>query len=364
MPKAIHVAFGLAFFLFALPAFGDTYRREDLRLPMAEAGPRGLETLFVRPAAPGKYPLAIISHGSPRKASDKSGMTPNAYYPTALEFARRGFAVAVVMRRGYGGSGGNDVERTHSCADPDYVTSGRNSAQDIRAAIKALSVRADVDATRILAVGQSAGGFATVALTADPPPGLVAAISFAGGRGSKGDFEVCNEARLAAAFQGFGKTSRVPMLWIYTANDRYFAPSLADKLHAAFTGAGGRAEFIRAPAFGKDGHQLFSGGIRLWTPMVDAFLAKQRLALSAATMDLPPLPDLQPPPQLSSRGREAFGNYLRAGTHKAFAVSSDGHFGWRTGRRTVKEAIDDALKSCQGGGKDCRVMFVDDAAAR
>ncbi len=353
----------IAFALFALPAFGETYHREDLYLPMAAAGKRGLETMFLRPDVPSKFPLVVISHGAPRKASDKAGMAPTSYYPHAMEFARRGFAVAVVMRRGYGGSGGGDVKRTHSCSDPDYVTSGRNSAQDIKAAIKALAQRPDVDGTRILAVGQSAGGFATVALTADPPPGLVAAISFAGGRGSRSDFVICNEGNLAAAFGRFGKTSRVPMLWIYTANDRFFAPAVADKLYGAFSGAGGKAEYIHAPAFGKDGHQLFSGGIRLWTPIVDAFLAKQNLVLRTNPMDLPPLPDVATPPQLSYRGRETFNRYLRAGTHKAFAVSSDGHFGWRTGRRTIKEATDDALKFCRGGAKDCRIVFVDDAPA-
>ena len=60
--------------------------------------------------------------------------------------------------------------------------------------------RPDIDATRIISVGQSAGGFATVALTADPPAGLVAAISFAGGRGSPRDGEVCADERLVAAF--------------------------------------------------------------------------------------------------------------------------------------------------------------------
>ncbi len=227
-----------------------------------------------------------------------------------------------------------------------------------------MAQRPDIDGTRVLAVGQSTGGFATVALTADPPPGLIAAINFAGGRGSKANFVVCNEDQLIDAFRTFGKTSRVPMLWVYTANDRYFAPPVADKLYAAFSASGGQAEYIHAPAFGKDGHQLFSGGISYWTPIVNAFLAKQNLVLRPAPMDLPPLPAVTPPPQLSSRGRETFfEKYVRGGRHRAFAVSSDGHFGWQAGKRNIEEAKSGALKFCRGVAKECRIVFIDDAPA-
>ncbi len=53
--------------------------------------------------------------------------------------------------------------------------------------------------------------------------------------------------------------------------------------------------------------------------------------------------------------------YLRAGTHKAFAVTADGHFGWATGKRTVDEAETTALKFCEGAqGRGCKIVFVDD----
>jgi dienelactone hydrolase len=344
----------------------ETYTREELRIPMREAGPRGLEALLIRPDAPGKYPLVIISHGTPRKPEDRARMTPWTYYPNAMEFARRGFAVAMVMRRGYGDSGGSYAELVGSCDQPDYVRSSRIATRDIRSAIVALAKRPDIDGSRILAVGQSTGGLATVALTADPPPGLIGAISFAGGRGSKSDFVVCNKARLVAAFQTFGRTSRIPMLWVYTANDHYFAPPLAAKLHAAFTEAGGKAQFIQAPAFGKDGHSLFSlNGIARWTPYVDGFLVTQKLAQRDQPMALPPLPAVTAPLQLSRGGRETFEKYLRAGQHKAFAITENGGFGWQTGRRSTDEAKADALKFCQGDkNRICRIVFIDDEAAQ
>jgi dienelactone hydrolase len=114
--------------------------------------------------------------------------------------------------------------------------------------------RIDVTTNRFVAVGVSAGGFASVALSADPPQGLAAAISFAGGRGSRADDDVCDEDSLVKAFATLGRTARIPMLWIYAQNDRFFGPALAHRMHAAFTGAGGRAQLIDLPAFGDDGH--------------------------------------------------------------------------------------------------------------
>ncbi|MBI1204631.1 MAG: prolyl oligopeptidase family serine peptidase [Rhodopseudomonas sp.] len=356
--------FALIVALLATPAGAQTYHREDLRIPMREAGAAGLEAMLLRPDAPGRYPLVLLSHGAPRDGRDRAKMTATSQYPVAMEFARRGFAVAVVMRRGYGNSGGGFAENRRGCSDPDYVTPTKTAVRDLKAAIHALSARSDIDGSRIVAVGQSAGGLATVGLAADPPPGLVAAISFAGGRGSRADYDVCRADRLVAAFHTFGKTARVPMLWVYTANDHFFAPPLADKLYAAFTGAGGNADYIHAPAFGKDGHQLFSSaGIPLWTPYVDAFLAQHKLTQRAKPMDLPPLPNLKPPPQLSARGREAFALFLRAGPHKAFAVNPGGYFGWRSGRRSTEDAVAGALEFCRSAGaKDCRIFVVDDKA--
>lgn len=350
--------------LFIAPAAAQNYIREDFRVPREGTGGKGLEALFVRPAEPGRYPLVILSHGAPRKAEERPKMTPAGFYNSAIEFARRGFAVAIVMRRGYGDSGTELVERSGPCNNPDYIGSGRAGASDIKAAIAALGKRSDVDATRVIAVGQSAGGLASVALAADPPPGLVAVINFAGGRGSRADFDVCKEDRLIAAFGAFGKTSRLPMLWVYTANDHFFEPKLAEKFHDAFKAGGGRVQFIRAPAFGKDGHQLFSvGGIPQWTTYVDGFLADNNLSQRASPAPLPSLPALTPPSQLSARGRESFDRYRLALGSKAFAVSSDGYFGWQSGRRNMEEARQGALRLCEDDKRKCDIVFIDNAPA-
>ena len=79
--------------------------------------------------------------------------------------------------------------------------------------------------------------------------------------------------------------------------------------------------------------------------MVDRFLREQNLG----TRDLLAVPHaaaLSPPPRLSEKGRAEFADYLAASPHKAFAVSPNGAFGYRSGRRTAQEAQDEALAAC------------------
>jgi hypothetical protein len=155
------------------PAAAGEFVREELRVPFAAAGPRGLEALLIRPAGTERYPLALISHGAPREADKRPGMTPNRFHVQAVEFARRGFAALVVMRRGYGNSGGGYAENSGPCDRRNYLIAAKASVSDLRAAIDAMNKRSDVTTQGMIAVGISAGGFASVALTADPPPGLV-----------------------------------------------------------------------------------------------------------------------------------------------------------------------------------------------
>ena len=337
-------------------AAGEFYR-EDLRIPMAAAGPRGLEAMLIRPAGTSRYPLALLSHGAPRDDAARPNMTPNGLYMQALELARRGFAALVVMRRGYGGSDGVYAESSGPCNRRDYLIAASASAADLRAAIDAMNHRVDVTTQGMLAIGVSAGGFASIALSADPPPGLAAVISFAGGRGSRADDDVCDEDALVRAFATLGKKSRTPMLWVYAANDKFFRPELAHRMYAAFTAAGGRARFIDAPAFGNDGHTLFSAnGASIWTPMVDDFLRDMNLG----SRDLIAAPTLPVPRQLGEKGRSGFATYLAGRPRKAFAVSPNGAFAFRSGLRTPAEAEAAALAECAKFAPNCSLYATDD----
>ncbi len=316
--------------------------------------------MLIRPAGDRRYPLALMTHGSPRKAEARRQMNPGRFHIQAIEFARRGFAVLIVMRRGYGLSDGNYAEGASQCGRSDYLRAAKETARDLRAAVEAMRTRSDLTTQGMIAVGQSAGGLGAIALAADPPQGLVAVINFAAGRGSRGDNDVCGEDALVAAFGDLGRTARLPMLWVYAENDLYFRPELARRFHAAFQATGGVAKFVAAPVFGQDGHSLFSAsGAPIWTPMIDAFLREENLGLRVLLP--PPAADALPPPvQFGERGREAFKQYLLAGDHRAFAVSKSGRYGWRSGMRSEREARVSALEACERTGESCSIYAVDE----
>lgn len=362
----------LALFMLANAAsnaMAQRYVEREVRIPFASAGRDGLDALLVYVDLPGKHPLVVLTHGSARSVEQHANVTPWQQLPQALWFARRGWVALVVVRRGYGTSGGSpDTDHGGHCserrAEPtDYASVGLYAADDMRAAIEYGRGLPEVDGTHIVAAGVSSGGFATVALTANPPPGLVAAISFAGGRGSQADHDVCDPGNLINAFHEFGKRSRVPMLWIYAQNDKFFWPELAQKFETAFRSGGGRDRLVIAPPDGEDGHHLFYD-VPAWSGMVDIFLQQQSLAPLSELLPEVQAPEIPPPAGLSEDGLHAFHNYLILGPHKAFAVSASS-FGMSTGRRTSDDARKIAMDNCKhtAKGKDqCKVVFVDETS--
>lgn len=343
-------------------------RLDALKIPAAIAGSNGpatyeLEAIVLRPDDRLPHPLAVLNHGSPRSADARPAMSPYGMWAQAVAFARRGWVAVAFMRRGYGRSEGGWVENYSSCANPDYATAGRTAASDIAAVARFMATQSYVARGKWISVGVSAGAFATVALTADAPRDLVAAISFAPGRGSSGPDTVCGERQLVSAFAQYGRTSRIPLLWVSAENDHFFGLRLVAQLTAAFSNAGGNVTFVKTPPFGSDGHQLFNtaSGIPIWSPIVDRFLASNNLVLRDKLMDVP-LPDVRPPSMLNGRGREAFATYLASGPNKAFAVGSDSHFGWATGRRTIDQAVKDAVGFCVSAAK-CTIVNVNNKPA-
>ena len=86
-----------------------SYNQQSWWVPMQEASrsitPHLLEARVYRPAGTGPFPLVTINHGAPRPGTDVQQARPG-FAAAARWFVRRGFAVVVPMRRGYGHSGG------------------------------------------------------------------------------------------------------------------------------------------------------------------------------------------------------------------------------------------------------------------
>ena len=104
----------------------------ELRIPTSESGDQGLEAVMVRPNDNTPHPLALMTHGSPRDAAERSESTPLRFIPQAREFARRGWTVVIVMRRGFGDSGGSYVENADACGrSPDIAGATQEAVKDL-----------------------------------------------------------------------------------------------------------------------------------------------------------------------------------------------------------------------------------------
>lgn len=234
-----------------------------------------LDALEVVPAVSGRLPLAVISHGTPRLASDRPRMQPGQYQDIGQWFANHGFAVVIPMRRGYDHSEGDWVEGTGDCRNPDYVRAGRTGAEDIEAVVSYMRRQAFVDPNRVVLIGHSAGGWASLAAASEGPPGVVAAILFAPGRGSFAPDQVCRPDNLATAAYTFGRSTRIPTLWLYAENDHYFSPTIAHDVFGAFHDAApAPTQFVAAPACAKDGHALIHRCPDVWHDVVETFVQK------------------------------------------------------------------------------------------
>ena len=146
--KPLHATFAtLALVILGLSrAAAQDLVEESLRIPMPEAGKKGLEAFMVRPNDSAPHPLALLTHGTPRAATDRADVTSLNLVPQAREFARRGWTAVIVVRRDYGTSGGSYAEDGRVCSShPDYIDEGKESAKDLRFSIAYLSTVPQVD---------------------------------------------------------------------------------------------------------------------------------------------------------------------------------------------------------------------------
>lgn len=255
---------------------------ELVRIPQGEAM---LLTRICRPA-PGSLAagqparIAIFSHGRAPAAAGRAALQPlSCANEAARWFTAHGFLLIAPLRIGYGQTGGPDVESVPCTPSRDYVAAADIAARAIAAAIAYAETLPDVRKDAILLIGQSAGGLASIAYARHPSPAVSGVINMAGGNGGHlhgKDNAICHPDRLIEAAGRIGATSRIPELWVYAANDSYFAPDIAAAMHLAFTQAGGTAALIQPGAFGSDGHRLFlaRGGAAVWGGMVARYLGK------------------------------------------------------------------------------------------
>jgi dienelactone hydrolase len=236
-------------------------------------------TTVLRPKGPGPFPLVIVNHGSTQNAAQRAKARPPSYSVLSQWFVRRGYVVAVPQRPGHGSTGGPYLEEQGDCVRADFAQAGRGAADSIETALRYFTGQPYVRRDRVVIVGQSAGGWGALALEGRKPQGAVAVIVFAPGRGGRSNGRPnsnCAPGRLVDTAGQFGRTARIPTLWIAAENDSYFGPALSRRMVDAYRAAGGIVEYRLLPPYGKDGHSLIEmkDADKIWGPLIESFLAK------------------------------------------------------------------------------------------
>lgn len=347
-------------------------REEQLKLPVTVQdfyGRREARTITVttfRPPGEGPFPLLVLNHG--RAALDRrAGQGRHRFEPQARYFVSLGFAVFVPTRVGYGDTFAEyDPEFGGGCRTLQPGPAAQAAADQALATVELARTLPWVDATRWLTMGGSVGGLTTLAVAARNPAGLVAAVNFAGGHGGRPDThpgESCNPAALAALWRQQGSQARVPTLWLYWANDRYWGAEWPARWAAAWQEGGGQAEFHALPAAGADGHQGFGAQMDQWVPLVEAFLARAGFPRSGvvarpAASGHAALDDVARVPVSAATRDNLYARFLKTDKRpRAFAVGPGGSAGFASG----DWALGRALGFCQAvRGLPCKLYAVDD----
>jgi dienelactone hydrolase len=351
----------------AAQAAGDVpvrFVQKEMWVHMPGAFPNGLDALEVYVDLPGRHPLVVLTHGTADKPEDRAHVTPWAQIGQALWFARRGYVAFVVVRRGYGRSGGQQDSTNGGCGNRgSFEETGEASAEDLRAVMSFAQGLPEVDPDAVLSAGVSTGGFAQLALAANPPKGLKAAISFAGGRGGDGHEHNCNLPGVLDAFRAFGKGAHkhgdLPMLWIYSQNDHWFTPAMAQQFDEAYKKGGGVNQFVMAPPDGDDGHHLYMH-VSAWSDTVTAFLKAQNLLPLGDKVMLAPLPPNVPmPAALGDADKDTWRRFLLAPPYKTLAANESGQLSISAAAFDQSLADSEAMDRCRkanGGGKRCSIV--------
>ena len=236
-----------------------------------------------QPAGEGRHPVVVYSHG--RSGTDERALTtvpdPRGFVRYWL---RKGFAVVAPIRPGYGATGGADPEDSGVRYDifgncwgrPQFGEAAAAARTALTSAIDWTRAQPWADGGRIVLMGTSMGGLASLATGAANPAGVSAVISFAGGTGGNGAASpehACGSDAMEALMSRYGATTHVPTLWLYAENDSFWGAERPRTWYRAFARGGSESRFVMTEGLGNtDGHQLLGRGSRLWIAHVDRFL--------------------------------------------------------------------------------------------
>lgn len=244
-----------------------------LKIPLtAGKPPQGLITpTFVPPRTGQPSPMLIMNHSlngiSDNDDQVNAKKSPETHYYIAREFVARGYIVANPARQGRGGSDG--ARDKDVC---DLAAHAQREAGDIAAIVRGAVKDPAIDKNNIIIAGQSHGAVLMLAMLTHYPEEakhIKGAISFSGGVYFSSNECPWRRTKIIAAYQQYGKTIKIPTLWLYTNEDTLFKPDFYTDLHHAYTAAGGKAELVEV--FKSGDHSLGGHSFSNWYTSVPAW---------------------------------------------------------------------------------------------
>lgn len=222
-----------------------------------------------------KAPYLLFSHGRAGTDQEREKFGRSSEKRNSEYFVSKGFTVILPTRIGYGVSGGPDADYSGACGNKNYLEARKVAIDQSKQVLNHVFDFSYIDRTKGIVVGQSVGGFTTIGLSAENISGLKGAINFAGGDGGdpiKSAEKPCGDYLIKDTFAKYGASNKVPTLWLYSVNDKFWGEQLPKDWFAAFQKAGGKGQFISLPAYKEDGHSIFRGDLNAWKNDFEKFI--------------------------------------------------------------------------------------------
>ena len=222
-----------------------------------------------------KAPYLLFSHGRAGTDQERGKFGRSSEKRNSEYFVSKGFTVILPTRIGYGVAGGPDADYSGACGNKNYLEARKVAIDQSKQVLNHVFDFSYIDRTKGIVVGQSVGGFTTIGLSAENISGLKGAINFAGGDGGdpiKSAEKPCGDYLIKDTFAKYGASNKVPTLWLYSVNDKFWGEQLPKDWFAAFHKAGGKGQFISLPAYKEDGHSIFRGDLNAWKNDFEKFI--------------------------------------------------------------------------------------------
>jgi dienelactone hydrolase len=224
----------------------------------------------------GVMKLVVFSHGAQGPTPSRPIIDPDR--GLAGEFFQKGYAVLMAYRKGRVVNDLPDSEvsaddtETNSCK-ADLTPGVKSAADDLKAYLRVVSTRRDIDSNSILLMGHSRGGVTSLKVAADGYPGVVGVINISGGwitpNTAWGEPGVCNPNFNPSIFEEIGNKLKVPVLSLYGSKDPLFDVPHIEK-NLSFLGKHAFAESLIVE--GADHNAILGRSRPIWEEKQTRFL--------------------------------------------------------------------------------------------